>query len=129
MKHGKFALSLSRRISAALLAVGLPVPVICPAFVIPTAGVGRGATAQAAASATITLPASITIPAGTANGLTSSAASVTVNINGYAASALTPDYYDNFTALADQLAPIELSQSHTYLHAGIHINYGSLQID
>ncbi|MFC3652517.1 fimbrial protein [Dyella humi] len=123
MKYAVFASPLTRRVAALLLAVGLLSPTICSAFIIKTASGGKTVHAQVLAaqvaggqapacsasttSAAISLPSTISIAPGTANGLIGSAASVTVNVDCYTAFALTPNYYDDFTVLAGQLAAID----------------------
>ncbi|GLQ48194.1 hypothetical protein GCM10007862_32450 [Dyella lipolytica] len=123
MKYATFASPLARRVAALVLAVGLLSPTICSAFVIKTVSGGKTGHAHALAaqvaggqapacsatptSAAIALPSTISIAPGTANGLIGSAASVTVDVNCYTAFALTPNYYDDFTVLAGQLATID----------------------
>ena len=123
MTHAPFASYLTRRVAALLLAAGLLTPTLCPAFVINTASGGKTIRAQVLAaqvaggqapacsasptSAAIPLPSTISIAPGTPNGLIGNAASVTVNVNCYTAFAATPNYYDDFTVLAGQLAAID----------------------
>jgi type 1 fimbria pilin len=120
MKYIPFALYLTKRAAALLLAAGMLSPTICSALVIRAVpGVHvRALAAQASSnqapacsasptSAALSLPSTISIAPGTANGLIGSSASVTVNVNCYTAFAATPNYYDDFTVLAGQLAAID----------------------
>ena len=58
-------------------------------------------------AATITLPSPITIAPGTSSGLIGNPASTTVSIYCFPAFQNTTNYYDNFTALTGNLAPID----------------------
>lgn len=123
MKYAPFASPLTRRVAALLLAVGLLSPAICSAFVIRTPSGGKTLHAQVLAadasggqappcsasptSAAITLPSTVSIAPGAANGLIGTAASVTVNVNCYTAFTATPNYFDDFTVLAGQLATVD----------------------
>lgn len=123
MTHAPFASYLTGRVAALMLAVGLLTPATCLAFVINTAPGGKtvhtfavaaqisGGQAPACSasptSAPIALPSTISIAPGTPNGLIGNPASVTVNVNCYTAFAATPNYYDDFTVLAGQLAAID----------------------
>jgi len=110
----------AKRVATLLLIAGLMLPTICSAIKTKSGGTTRAQVfaVQAASSpappcsasptsATITLPASISIAPGTANGPIGTAASVTVNVNCYTAFTATPNYYDDFTVLAGQLAALD----------------------
>jgi type 1 fimbria pilin len=122
MRRAQATLHLTRRISALLLTAGLLLPVTCLAWVVKnTAGrtpsapvrMAQATGGQAPActaspsSATITIPSPISIAPGTSNGKIGNPASVTVSIDCNPAFLNTPNYYDNFTALAGQLAALD----------------------
>jgi type 1 fimbria pilin len=107
MKHAPLPSRLAGRVIALLFIIGLAFPAICSA-----ASGGQAPPCSATpSSAAITLPSTISISPGMSNGLIGSPASVTVNVNCYTAFAATPNYYDDFTVLAGQLAAIDAANA------------------
>ena len=118
MKYGQFALHRIRQIYAAMLVVGLLLPISFPAFAVKAPGHLRALTTTAGGQAfactatptasTITI-GTVSIVANTPNGPIGTPVNTSVSVSCTTAFSKTPNYYDNFTVETGQLATLDPS--------------------
>ena len=105
MKYGKFVRCLIKAPRAALLIVALLIAAMRPA-----AAVQSLPCKASPSNATFSIPP-ISIAPGASNGKIGQPSTVTVNIECQTAFSKTPNYYDDFTVQAGQLAALDLANA------------------
>ena len=104
MKYGKFARRLIKAPGAALLIVALLIVAMRPAAAVQSLPCSASPT-----NATISIPSPVSITPGASNGkIGLPSPPVSVSIDCWTAFSKTPNYYDDFTVQAGQLASLDL---------------------